>query len=44
VLLGDDELARKIVTVRDFDSGEQAEVTIDDAAFSGLVTKLKALG
>lgn len=42
VLLGDDEVARDIVTVRDFDSGDQFEVPMSDD-FSELVAKLKAL-
>ena len=41
VLIGDDEVARNTVTVRDLDSGEQAEVPMSDAAT--LVAKLKAL-
>ena len=41
VLIGDDEVARHAVTVRDLDSGEQAEVPMSDAAT--LVAKLKAL-
>ncbi|MGD9614545.1 MAG: histidine--tRNA ligase [Alphaproteobacteria bacterium] len=32
VLLGDDELARGVVTLRDLDSGEQSEVALDDLA------------
>ena len=32
VLLGDDELARGIATVRDLDSGEQSEVALDALA------------
>ena len=39
VLLGDDELAKGIATVRDFDSGEQREVPLDDLAMC-----LRALG
>ncbi len=39
VLLGDDELAKGIATVRDFDTGEQREVLLDD-----LPARLKALG
>jgi histidyl-tRNA synthetase len=30
VLLGDDELARSIVTLRDLDSGQQAQVPFDE--------------
>jgi histidyl-tRNA synthetase len=44
VLIGDDELARNVVTVRDLDSGEQTDVPVTDAAFSELVAKLRALG
>ncbi len=39
VLLGDDELAKGIATVRDFDTGDQREVLLDD-----LPARLKALG
>jgi histidyl-tRNA synthetase len=42
VLLGDDEVARNVVTVRDFDSGDQFEVPMSDS-FSELVAKLKTL-
>jgi histidyl-tRNA synthetase len=38
VLLGDDELARNIATLRDLDSGEQSEVALD-----ALVPRLSAL-
>jgi histidyl-tRNA synthetase len=41
VLIGDDEVARNVVTVRDLDSGEQVDVPI---AGSALIEKLKALG
>jgi histidyl-tRNA synthetase len=44
VLLGDDEVARNVVTLRDLDSGAQTEVSMSDTAFSELVAKLKALG
>ena len=44
VLIGDDEVARNIVTLRDLDSGDQAEVPLSDAALSALVAALKALG
>jgi len=43
VLLGDDEVARHSATVRDLDSGDQAEVPLSDPAFSALVARLKAL-
>jgi histidyl-tRNA synthetase len=43
VLIGDDEVARNVVTVRDLDSGEQAEVPIA-SSLPELVAKLKALG
>ena len=39
VLLGEDELAKGIATVRDLDSGAQSEVALDD-----LPARLKALG
>jgi len=39
VLLGDDELAKGIATMRDLDSGAQSEVVLDD-----LPARLKALG
>ncbi len=38
VLLGDDELAKGVATVRDLDSGAQSEVALDD-----LPARLKAL-
>jgi histidyl-tRNA synthetase len=41
VLIGDDEVAKNVVTLRDLDSGEQVEVPIAGAA---LVERLKALG
>ena len=43
VLIGDDEVARNVVTLRDFDSGEQAEVPIVASTLPELVEKLKAL-
>ncbi|HWD57082.1 MAG TPA: histidine--tRNA ligase [Stellaceae bacterium] len=43
VLLGDDEVARNIVTLRDFDSGAQSEVPMGDTAFTGLVAALRVL-
>jgi histidyl-tRNA synthetase len=42
VLLGDDEVARHVATVRDLDSGDQVEVPISDPAFAALVARLKA--
>jgi len=44
VLLGEDEVARNVVTLRDLDSGDQEEVPMSDSAFSQLAAKLKALG
>jgi histidyl-tRNA synthetase len=44
VLIGDDEVARNIVTLRDLDSGEQSEVPISASSLPELVAKLKALG
>jgi len=44
VLLGEDEVARNVVTLRDLDSGAQEEVPMSDSAFSELAAKLKALG
>ena len=44
VLIGDDEVARNVVTVRDLDSGEQVEVPIVASTLPELVAKLKALG
>jgi histidyl-tRNA synthetase len=41
LLIGDDEVAKNVVTLRDLDSGEQVEVPI---AGSALVERLKALG
>jgi len=43
VLIGDDEVARNVVTLRDLDSGEQAEVPIIATTLPELVEKLKAL-
>ena len=43
VLLGEDEVARNVVTLRDLDSGDQEEVPMSDSAFSELAAKLKAL-
>jgi histidyl-tRNA synthetase len=44
VLIGDDEVARNVVTLRDLDSGEQSEVPIGVSSLPELVAKLKALG
>jgi histidyl-tRNA synthetase len=44
VLIGDDEVARNVVTLRDLDSGEQSEVPISASSLPELVAKLKALG
>jgi histidyl-tRNA synthetase len=44
VLIGDDEVARNVVTLRDLDSGEQAELPIAASSLAQLVAKLKALG
>jgi histidyl-tRNA synthetase len=41
VLIGDDEVARNVVTVRDLDSGEQVEVSIIASTLPELVAKLK---
>src|SRR3984885_10929534 len=43
VLIGDDEVARNVVTLRDLDSGEQNEVPMD-LELKGLRARLKALG
>jgi histidyl-tRNA synthetase len=43
LLIGDDEVARNVVTLRDLDSGEQAEVPIVASTLPELVEKLKAL-
>jgi histidyl-tRNA synthetase len=42
VLIGDDEVARNVVTLRDFDTGEQSTVRRDHE-LSDLIAKLKAL-
>lgn len=44
VLIGEDEVARNVVTLRDLDSGEQTEVPIDASNLPELVAKLKAFG
>lgn len=44
VLIGDDEVARNVVTLRDLDSGDQAEVPIVASTLPELVARLKALG
>jgi histidyl-tRNA synthetase len=43
LLMGDDECARNVVTWRDLDSGEQAEVPIVASTLPELVARLKAL-
>jgi histidyl-tRNA synthetase len=43
VLIGDDEVVRNVVTLRDLDSGEQAEVPLVASTLPELVEKLKAL-
>jgi histidyl-tRNA synthetase len=43
VLIGDDEVARNVVTLRDLDSGEQAEVPIAAASLPELIAKLRAI-
>ncbi|HXO00852.1 MAG TPA: His/Gly/Thr/Pro-type tRNA ligase C-terminal domain-containing protein, partial [Stellaceae bacterium] len=43
VLIGEDEAARNVVTLRDLDSGEQNEVPMD-LELKGLRARLKALG
>ncbi|HXP04218.1 MAG TPA: histidine--tRNA ligase [Stellaceae bacterium] len=43
LLIGDDECAKNVVTWRDLDSGEQAEVPIVASTLPELVEKLKAL-
>jgi histidyl-tRNA synthetase len=43
LLIGDDECARNIVTWRDLDSGEQAEVPLAATSLSELVQRLQAL-
>ena len=42
VLIGDDEIARNIVTLRDLDSGEQNEAPVDPS-LSALRARLRAL-
>ncbi len=44
VLIGDDEVERNVVTLRDLDSGEQTEVPIVASTLPALVERLKALG
>jgi histidyl-tRNA synthetase len=44
VLIGDDEVARNVVTLRDLDSGAQEEVPVVASTLPELVAKLKALG
>jgi histidyl-tRNA synthetase len=43
LLIGDEECAKNVVTWRDLDSGEQAEVPIVASTLPELVEKLKAL-
>jgi histidyl-tRNA synthetase len=43
VLIGDDEVARNVVTLRDLDSGEQAEIPLIASSLPELVARLKAL-
>src|SRR5215469_14264330 len=43
VLIGDDEVTRNVVILRDLDSGEQVEVSIVASTLPELVAKLKAL-
>lgn len=43
LLIGDDEAARNVVTWRDLDSGEQAEVPIVASSLPELVARLRAL-
>jgi histidyl-tRNA synthetase len=43
LLIGDDELAQRVMTLRDLDSGDQAQVPLGDAALPELIAKLKAL-
>jgi histidyl-tRNA synthetase len=43
VLIGDDEVARNVVTLRDLDSGEQVEVPLVASNLPELVERLKAL-
>jgi histidyl-tRNA synthetase len=43
LLIGDDECARNVVTWRDLDSGEQADVPLVASTLPELVEKLKAL-
>jgi histidyl-tRNA synthetase len=44
VLIGEDEAARNVVTLRDLDTGDQAEVPIVASSLPELVQRLKALG
>jgi len=43
ILIGDDEIARNVVALRDLDSGEQSEVSIDPS-LSELRARLRAFG
>jgi histidyl-tRNA synthetase len=44
LLIGDDECAKNVVTWRDLESGEQAEVPLIASSLPELIAKLKALG
>jgi histidyl-tRNA synthetase len=44
VLIGDDEVAKNVVTLRDLDSGDQVEVPIGGSELPELIARLKALG
>ena len=43
LLIGDDELAKKVMTLRDLDSGEQAALPLGNVGLPQLIEKLKAL-
>jgi histidyl-tRNA synthetase len=43
VLIGEDEAARNVVTLRDLDSGEQSEVPLSEPSFEDLRVRLQAL-
>jgi histidyl-tRNA synthetase len=42
VLIGEDEIARNVVALRDLDSGEQVEVPMEDRSLSELRVRLQA--
>ena len=44
VLIGDDEVVKNVVTLRDLDSGDQVEVPIGGSELPELIARLKALG